>query len=110
VQLAKSAICAGIRTLLHVTGVSVSQVKAFHIAGGFGSFIDLKSAAAIGLFPAEMIDVARVIGNAAETGAAMLLQDQSLRQGLNSTLNGAVAIDLSANSCFMDQYVEGMCF
>jgi len=110
VQLAKSAICAGVRTLLHVTGVSVFQVKAFYIAGGFGSFIDLKSAAAIGLFPAEMIDVARVIGNAAETGAAMLLQDQSLLHDLNSTLNGAVAIDLSANHYFMDQYVEGMCF
>ena len=110
IQLAKSAICAGIRTLLHVSGVPASRVKSFYIAGGFGSFIDLKSAATIGLFPAELIDVACVIGNAAETGAAMLLQDQSLRQGLNNTLNGAVAIDLSANHYFMDQYVEGMFF
>lgn len=110
VQLAKSAICAGIRTLLHMTGVSAPQVKAFYIAGGFGSFIDLKSAAAIGLFPAELIDVARVIGNAAETGAAMLLQDQTLLPDLNNILNGATAIDLSVNSFFMDQYVEGMGF
>jgi uncharacterized 2Fe-2S/4Fe-4S cluster protein (DUF4445 family) len=90
--------------------VSVSQVKAFYIAGGFGSFIDLRSATAIGLFPAELIYVARVIGNAAETGAAMLLQDQSLLKGLNDVLSDATAIDLSANSYFMDQYVEGMCF
>jgi len=110
VQLAKSAICAGIRTLLHITKVSAAQVKTFYIAGGFGSFIDLKSAAEIGLFPAELIDVARVIGNAAETGAAMLLQDQSLLYGLNEVLYDAAAIDLSANSYFMDQYVEGMCF
>ena len=109
-QLAKSAICAGIRTLLHITKVSAAQVKTFYIAGGFGSFIDLKSAAEIGLFPAELIDVARVIGNAAETGAAMLLQDQSLLYGLNEVLYDAAAIDLSANSYFMDQYVEGMCF
>ena len=63
VQLAKSAICAGIRTLLHLIGISEPHVKAFYIAGGFGSFLDLKSAAAIGLFPADLIDVAHVIGN-----------------------------------------------
>ena len=51
-----------------------------------------------------------MIGNAAETGAAMMLQDSTLRESINSTLDQAKAIDLSANSYFVNQYVEGMCF
>ena len=110
VQLAKSAICAGIRTLLHEAGLKPKDLTAFFIAGGFGSFIDLNSAAEIGLFPAELIGAARVIGNAAETGAAMMLQDSTLCESINSALDQAKAIDLSANSYFVNQYVEGMCF
>ncbi|MEA4870664.1 MAG: ASKHA domain-containing protein [Christensenella sp.] len=110
VQLAKSAICAGIRTLLHEAGLKENDLTAFYIAGGFGSFIDLNSAAEIGLFPAELIGVARVIGNAAETGAAMMLQDCALHATIDGALDRAKAIDLSANSYFMNQYVEGMCF
>ena len=110
VQLAKSAICAGIRTLLHEAGLKEKDLTAFYIAGGFGSFIDLNSAAAIGLFPAELIGVARVIGNAAETGAAMMLQDCTLHETTAEILDRANAIDLSAKRYFMDQYVEGMCF
>ena len=110
VQLAKSAICAGIRTLLHEAGLKAGDVKAFYIAGGFGSFIDLNSAAEIGLFPAELIGVARVIGNAAETGAAMMLQDRALSETIDTALDQAKAIDLSANSYFVNQYVEGMFF
>ena len=110
VQLAKSAICAGIRTLLHEAGLKEKDLTAFYIAGGFGSFIDLNSAAAIGLFPAELIGVARVIGNAAETGAAMMLQDATLHETIAGILDRANAIDLSSKSYFMDQYVEGMCF
>ena len=110
VQLAKSAICAGIRTLLHEAGLKAGDLKAFYIAGGFGSFIDLNSAAEIGLFPAELIGVARVIGNAAETGAAMMLQDRALSETIDTALDQAKAIDLSANSYFVNQYVEGMFF
>ena len=110
VQLAKSAICAGIRTLLHEAGLKEKDLTAFYIAGGFGSFIDLNSAAAIGLFPAELIGVARVIGNAAETGAAMMLQDSTLHETIAEILDRANAIDLSSKRYFMDQYVEGMCF
>ena len=110
VQLAKSAICAGIRTLLHEAGLKEKDLTAFYIAGGFGSFIDLNSAAAIGLFPEELVDVARVIGNAAETGAAMMLQDSTLQESIAGILDHANAIDLSSKRYFMDQYVEGMCF
>lgn len=110
VQLAKSAICAGILTLLHIAGLKTEQIDVFYIAGGFGSYIDLESAAAIGLFPKELVGAARVIGNAAETGASMMLRDRQLQQSLNGLLERAQTVDLAASPYFMEQYVDCMLF
>ena len=42
VQLAKSAICAGLQTLLKTAGIDVSEVESLVLAGGFGSYLDAK--------------------------------------------------------------------
>ncbi len=108
VQLAKSAICAGIRTLLKRAQLETTQVDAFYIAGGFGSYIDLNSAARIGLFPPELLSAAHVIGNAAQTGAAMMLLDGSLQRRMAGPIEQAEVIDLSTDAYFMQQYIDGM--
>ena len=51
VQLAKAAIAAGIETLMQSAGVGPEHIETLYIAGGFGSHLDVRSAAAIGLFP-----------------------------------------------------------
>ena len=92
------------------SGFGEGIVRRFVEEGARVAIVDLNSAAAIGLFPAELVDVARVIGNAAETGAAMMLQDSTLQESIAGILDHANAIDLSSKRYFMDQYVEGMCF
>ncbi len=110
VQLAKSAIHAGIDTLLHRSNLTPSDIDAFYIAGGFGSYIDLYSAARIGLFPPELVGAARVIGNAAETGAAMMLLDSTLQRYMLEQVDQTQIIDLSTDPYFMERYVDGMYF
>ncbi len=110
VQLAKSAICAGILTLLHLAQLRLEQIDVFYLAGGFGAYIDLESAAAIGLFPSGLIGVAQVIGNAALTGSAMMLLDRSLRHKYDYLLRDATVLDLSREPYFMEKYVDGMAF
>lgn len=51
VQLAKSAICAGMTTLLAEAEIPAEEVSELLIAGGFGSFVRVASAARIGLIP-----------------------------------------------------------
>ena len=51
VQLAKSAIHAGMITLLQEAGIAPEKVKNMLIAGGFGSCIRPRSAERIGLIP-----------------------------------------------------------
>jgi uncharacterized 2Fe-2S/4Fe-4S cluster protein (DUF4445 family) len=73
IQLAKGAIRAGIETLLLEHRLSSGDLDEILIAGTFGSHIQIASSVQIGLFPGIPLERIRQIGNAAGTGAAMLL-------------------------------------
>ncbi len=110
IQLAKSAICAGIHTLIHECGISAEEIGTFYIAGGFGSFIDKQSAADIGLIPREVVSRVKVIGNGAGMGAsAILLSKEALRQS-EWVAAQASDVELSSNAYFMDRYIDCMMF
>lgn len=110
VQLAKSAICAGMLTLMEVGNIRAEALSQLVIAGGFGSFLDLHSAACMGLYPAELEQCAAAIGNASLTGASMmLLRREFLTEGA-ALAEKSETVDLSSNPIFMDNYVEQMSF
>ncbi len=110
VQLAKSAICAGLTTLVASNQLCAGEVAALCIAGGFGRHINLANAVEIGLLPAEYLEKTRVIGNAALSGAVMLLLNQSLRAKAATMAQNATTLDLSASPLFAEQYMMGMLF
>lgn len=110
VQLAKSAIHAGIRTLLHTADLPISQLSELVIAGGFGSYLRVSSAIRIGLIPEELRGRVRVIGNAALSGAAMLLLSRTLRDDARRLVSQARVVTLSTNPVFADEYMERMLF
>lgn len=110
IQLAKSAICAGIRTLLDHVGVEPEEVDAFYVAGGFGHSMNPQSAAAIGLFPPELLDAVQVIGNGALGGASMLLMSSEAQKQAEEIIAVSEELALSASPEFMDFYVDGMLF
>ena len=107
-QLAKSAIAAGLVTLMQETNTAPADVPLFSIAGGFGRYLGLESAARIGLLPEALVGVARTVGNAALGGASMLLLDTTLREKIEVLAKGARLLDLSTNPIFMDSYTMGM--
>ena len=110
VQLAKSAICAGIVTLLCEEKLDAGDVSAFYVAGGFGSFLDIKSAGRIGLIPAELTEKVIISGNAALSGAAMLLLDENKRSRAAALAKEATVVDLATNPVFVETYMTGMMF
>jgi uncharacterized 2Fe-2S/4Fe-4S cluster protein (DUF4445 family) len=109
-QLAKSAIAAGIQTLLRHTGIAEGQVKLFVLAGGFGSFMDQYSAARIGLFPRCFVPVAKTLGNTAGEGAALALCSEDTRALLENIRGRCEYIELSSSAVFNEQFVEQMMF
>jgi uncharacterized 2Fe-2S/4Fe-4S cluster protein (DUF4445 family) len=67
-QLAKGAIAAGFRLLLKRFGVQAQSLRAIHLAGAFGNYVQIESALRIGLLeaPHALIHAA---GNTALRGA-----------------------------------------
>lgn len=109
-QLAKSAICAGVDTLLEESDIDVVDVSRFYVAGGFGSYLNMKSAERIGLFPRGLSTKTLVVGNAALEGASMLLLDPTLRAEAQKISESAKLLELSGNPDFAEKYIRGMAF
>lgn len=110
IQLAKSAIHAGIRTLLHLADIDYGEVSGLLVAGGFGSFLNVENAGRIGLIPEELVPSVRVIGNAALSGAAMLLLNLDYRAVCERYAGDAKGIELSSNPYFSEEYMAQMMF
>ena len=110
VQLAKSAICAGIRTLLDVSGLRCGDLDRLAVAGGFGSYLNLHSAARIGLFPAELESRAVVLGNAALAGASMILLNRDLLARSVVLADQSETVDLTTSRVFTEHYIDCMEF
>ena len=110
VQLAKSAIRAGLETLLHIAGIGYDELDELALAGGFGSYLHPESCADIGLIPRELLGKIRVLGNAAGSGASMiLLSDKELTHS-EQIASRAHTVDLSTSPVFMEKYVDYMYF
>lgn len=110
VQLAKSAICAGIKSLLASSALSPSELAGVTLAGGFGSYLNLKNAERIGLLPDGIADKTTVAGNAALAGAIMLLLDSSCTPECEAIAKGADQLELATNPVFVEEYMQGMLF
>jgi len=109
-QLAKSAICAGLVTLLHSENLDVTNVTALFIAGGFGNYLNKKSASRIGLLPKALAQRADAVGNAALAGASLLVLNAGIRLQAETIAKAAKVLDLSVNTVFSDRYMAGMVF
>lgn len=109
-QLAKGAIAAGIEVLFKEYGCMPCNIDVLTFAGGFGNYIDKASAAAIGLFPQELLDRAKEVGNAAGNGAvSAALSQEAWERALDISSNMRY-IELASYPHFDEMYVEHMNF
>jgi len=104
----KAALCAAAESLLAAVGLPLEAVARVYVAGGFGNFLDLRSALAIGLFPP--IPLARFVplGNASLAGALGALRNRRRWKEALSLASGTVYHDLSSDRGFMDLYQRGL--
>lgn len=109
VQLAKAAVRAGIETLLDKTGKSYGDISRVLIAGGFGAYMRMESACAIGLLPPPLLDRISHVGNSAGKGAALCLHPD-MRERLTALWKKCGYLELSSSADFNDNYIEAMMF
>ncbi|MEJ2041149.1 MAG: ASKHA domain-containing protein, partial [Desulfosarcinaceae bacterium] len=104
----KGAVFAGFSTLLAEAGLDFSMVDRVYIAGGFGQYLDIDKAVAIGLLPD--IDRAKFSykGNSSIAGAYMALLSGDHRQEALRISTTMTYIDFSSNSRYMDAFTSAL--
>ncbi|MGD9001451.1 MAG: ASKHA domain-containing protein [Anaerolineae bacterium] len=108
IQLAKGAIRAGIEVLLAEAGLEIDQVERVVVAGAFGTYLDVASARAIGMFPPLPLDRFDQVGNAAGIGAKLALLSRHCRAVAEQIAQRVEYIELTTNARFSGAYMDAM--
>ncbi len=108
VQLAKAAIAAGIDTLLTETKTNIDDVDVCYLAGGFGTYMNPKSACDIGLLPKALLDKTVPIGNAAGMGCVLWQISDDCRAQTADIVKKAKYFELSDSLVFSEAFIERM--
>ena len=110
IQLAKSAVRAGMETLLLRFGVSYDDVDRVFLAGGFGYKINLEKAIGIGLLPEELHDKISAVGNSSLGGTVVYLTDEDAVERTERIVAASEEIPLSTDKDFNRFYTDYMFF
>ncbi len=110
-QLAKGAIAAGIMTLIDEMGITPHDIRRVYLAGALGNYVNPYSAVRIGLIPGGIDpEIITSIGNAASTGASMVLLAKEYWRTANELSGFIEHIELSSRVDFNQYFVENIDF
>jgi uncharacterized 2Fe-2S/4Fe-4S cluster protein (DUF4445 family) len=110
IQLAKGAIRAGIEVLLKEAKLSHGEIEEIIVAGAFGTYLDIRSAIGIGMFPHLPHDRFRQVGNAAGMGAKQMLISSERRQAAEEIARKVEYLELTTHPDFTDEFMKAMNF
>ncbi len=108
-QVAKSAIRAGVSILLKKAALPAAEVDAVYIAGAFGSKLDERGLSAIGLIDDAWIGHIEFVGDAALKGAAMALSDTA-KSRAEELARDVKYVSLSGSKHFEGEFISNMNF
>ncbi len=106
IQLAKGALYAGCKLMMHRMGLD--KVEKVKIAGAFGNHVDREKALIMGLFPDCEIEKVVSVGNAAGDGARAALLNREKRDEANWVARNVEYIELTLEKGFERQFMDAM--
>ena len=109
-QMAKAAIRAGVDILVKKAGITFDEVDNCYLAGGFGTKIDIKKAAGIGLIPKELEMKTNPAGNTVLAGTKEVLLGRISKEELEKIQTMAEVINLAEENDFEELYLSYMDF
>ncbi|MBI2116040.1 MAG: DUF4445 domain-containing protein [candidate division NC10 bacterium] len=110
VQLAKGAIKSGIAMLQRLREAPDGRIEELMLAGGFGNYLNIRSAIRIGLIPSLPQDRVSYVGNAAALGAQMALVSETERRRADDLAHQIRHISLADHPDFQDVFLEAVTF
>lgn len=109
-QLAKSAIRAGIDVLMDAAKITSEDLDEVILTGGFGVNMNPGNAAKIGLIPEVSYSKLKLLGNCAGAGAVKTLLEPESLDKFRKIKDIATVIDLNESEIFQEKYIEYMGF
>jgi len=106
-QLAKAAVAAGVGILTEELSTDLSEVEEIYIAGGFGSYLNLRHVVETGMIETGEEKI-RKMGNTALIGAKMFLYENE--ELMEEILGKTHHIHPESNPDFQDIYIDKMRF
>lgn len=109
-QLAKAAIRTGIELLLKEASIDAEKIGKVLLAGAFGNYIQKDSAVRIGLLPSIQLEKIHFVGNAAGTGAEMILISSQMRQQAVHLAQSIHYVEIAKQELFHSAFSEFLLF
>lgn len=106
-QLAKSAVCSAILSLMKTEGVAFDGISHMYISGGFSNKINISNAVNSGLLPRELAGKTVALNNSSLQGT---VKYALLQNDLDRLTKMIKYVDLSSNKYFTDLFVNNMMF
>ena len=107
-QLAKGAVCAGIKTLVEMVGISIQDLDSVVLAGTFASYLKAHSILEIGLVPNLNPEKIKTVGNAAHVGAMRALMNRAVFKDAVELAKRVKHVELGGNKAFTSNLMRSM--
>jgi len=103
---AKAAIFAAAKILLDRLDLKPSDIDRLFVAGGFGSYVNLENAIAVGLLPDLALSKALYVGNTSIWGAKLAALSGEARQTLREIVGRTTYYDLLGTDDYVEQFQQ----
>jgi len=110
IQKAKAATLAAIRSLTDHLNIEVENIDSVHIAGVFGSKLNIDNAKVIGLLPSLPNERFLIQGNTAEKGGRSFLLSMEARSKASKIATTIKRLELTQFSKFQSFFTEELFF
>jgi uncharacterized 2Fe-2S/4Fe-4S cluster protein (DUF4445 family) len=97
-----------VEVLLQEAGLEAEQVERVVVAGAFGTYLDVGSALAVGMFPPLPRERFVQVGNAAGVGAKMALLSRRCRGVAEEIARRVEYIELTTHPQFVQAYMAAL--
>ncbi|EHQ88784.1 ASKHA domain-containing protein [Desulfosporosinus youngiae] len=107
-QLAKGAVCAGIKTLVEMAGISVAELDSVTLSGTFATYLKADNILNIGLVPDISPEKVKMVGNAAHVGAIRALLNHKEMDMTQELYKKIRHIELGGSAKFSNYFMNSM--
>ncbi|KPK45291.1 MAG: hypothetical protein AMK72_11205 [Planctomycetes bacterium SM23_25] len=102
----KAGVYAAIQILMESTGTAYDGLEAIYVAGGFGNYLDVRKAVAIGMLPDIPPERIHFVGNTSVAGAKMAIMSRRALAKAEEIAARMTYFDLMNHPKYMDAFMQ----